>query len=213
MKLFKDHRKKVIIGGIAGCAVALVSVTLHVNAAMAVNSYTVDRGQMSSSVELNGNVGTNEIKTYYTPAEVRVSQIHVKQGDHVNKGDLLISYDEDYLEYMISLTGYNMESAKDGYDGTAQAGARNAGLYSEAQNSLAGLQQEIDYTQERILALQNEITSRKAVLADEGARLQISTVRIMQSTGWIRMTCSMGTGMRFLSRYSRIPTSSSTTTI
>ena len=177
MKIFTDkNKKKIIIGGIAACAVAVVSVSMHVNAAMAVNSYTVDRGSMSSTIELNGNVGTNEIKTYYTPSDVRISRVHIKQGDHVSKGDLLISYDEEYLEYLISLTGYNMESARNGYDGTEQAGARNAGLYSEAQSSIAALQQEIDDTQLRILSLQNEISSRKAMLADEGAMLQIDLI-------------------------------------
>ncbi|MBR5406341.1 MAG: efflux RND transporter periplasmic adaptor subunit [Lachnospiraceae bacterium] len=176
MKKFFEDKKKIIIGGIAAFTVAVVSVTMHVNAALAVDSYIAGRGSINSVIELNGNVGTNEEKTYYTPSEVRISRIHIKQGDHVNKGDLLISYDEDYLEYMISLTGYNMESAKDGYEGTRQAGDRNAGLYSEAESSLSGLQQKIDNTQERILTLQNELTSRKAMLASEGARLQIELI-------------------------------------
>ncbi len=94
MKIFTDKKRKVMIGGMAACMVSVVSVSLHVNAAMAVNSYHVDRGPLSSIIELNGNVGTNEAKTYYTPSEVRISGIHIKQGDHVNKGDLLISYDE-----------------------------------------------------------------------------------------------------------------------
>jgi RND family efflux transporter MFP subunit len=176
MKTFKENKKKVIVGGIAAFAVAIVSVNMHVNAAMAVNSYHVDRGPMSSIVELNGNVGTNETKTYYTPSDVRVSRIHIKQGDHVSKGDLLISYDEEYLEYLISITGYNMQSNKDGYDGSRQVGDRNAGLYSEAVSSISSLQQQIDKTQNRILTLQNEIKSRKAALADEGARLQIDLI-------------------------------------
>ncbi len=176
MKLFTGNKKKIIIGGIAAFAVAVVSVTMHVNAAMAVDSYTVDRGAMSSEIELNGNVGTNEVKTYYTPAEVRVSRIHIKQGDHVSKGDLLISYDEEYLEYLISLTDYNMRSANNGYEGTRQAGERNSGLYSEAAGSMASLQKMIDETQARIFSLQDEITRRKAELANEGARLQIELI-------------------------------------
>ena len=180
MKDFIKNKKNAIIGGVLACVVAVVSVTLHVNAAMAVNSYKADRGALNSVVELNGNVGTNEIKTYYTPSEVRVSRIHIKQGDHVNKGDLLISYDEEYLEYLISLTGYNMESANDGYDGNRQAGDRNAGLYSEAVSSISTLQQQIDATQQRIFTLQNEIRSKKASLADEGARLQIELIELVK---------------------------------
>ncbi|MCR5507981.1 MAG: efflux RND transporter periplasmic adaptor subunit [Lachnospiraceae bacterium] len=176
MKLFKENKKKVIAGGIAACAVAVVSVSMNVNAAMAVNSYTADRGPMSSSIELNGNVGTNEKKTYYTPAEVRIATVHIKQGDHVNKGDLLISYDEDYLEYMINLTGYNMQSARDGYDGSMQAGDRNAGLYSEAAGRLAGLDGQIHDTETRILELKDAINARRAELASEGARLQIELI-------------------------------------
>jgi RND family efflux transporter MFP subunit len=177
MNIFtNENRKKIMIGGIMACTIAVVSVTLNVNAAMAVNSHTVERGSLSSTVELNGNVGTNEVKTYYTPADVRISHIHIRQGDHVNKGDLLISYDEEYLDYLISLTGYNMESAKDGYDGSQQAGERNAGLYSEARSTITLLQQQIDDTQVRILELKNEISARKALLADEGARLQIELI-------------------------------------
>jgi RND family efflux transporter MFP subunit len=183
MKIFTDKKRKVMIGGMAACMVSVVSVSLHVNAAMAVNSYHVDRGPLSSIIELNGNVGTNEVKTYYTPSEVRISGIHIKQGDHVNKGDLLISYDEEYLEYLISVTGYNMQSNKDGYEGSRQVGDRNAGLYSEAVSSISTLQQQIDATQQRILTLQNEIKSRKAALADEGARLQIQLINCENHLG------------------------------
>ncbi|MCR5357600.1 MAG: efflux RND transporter periplasmic adaptor subunit [Lachnospiraceae bacterium] len=182
MKIISDNRKKIIVGGIMACAMVVVSVTIHANAAMAVNSYVVDRGTLSSVIELNGNVGTNAEKTYYTPAEVRVSRIHVKQGDHVSKGDLLISYDEEYLEYMISMTGYNMESAKDGYEGTMQAGDRNAGLYSAAAGSIPALQDEIESIQTRILYLQNELTSRRAMLANEGARLQIALIEYEENS-------------------------------
>ena len=163
---------------IGAAAVVLIAAfaAIKANAALAVSSYTVARGSLSSVTELNSTVQTNDTCKYYSPIAGRIGTIYVKEGDYVKKGDLLISYDEADIAYQVSMADLDTKTDQGSYDEALQSSNRTAGLYSQAANSLPALEQQIAVTQVLIAQKEMELLERRASLADEGAKLQVSLI-------------------------------------
>jgi len=176
VEFFKGKKKMMIVGGIMAAAIAIGGISVSANAAITVNSYKADRGALSQVLEINGNVETDNSQTYYSEIDGKVGMVHVKEGDFVKKGDLLISYDSERLDYLASLEDLKAQSDLGSYNNSMQTGNRTAGLYGEAKRNLTVLDQQIADTQAAITQTQNDLLERRSALADEGAKLQISLV-------------------------------------
>ncbi|MCR4789408.1 MAG: efflux RND transporter periplasmic adaptor subunit [Lachnospiraceae bacterium] len=176
MEFLKSKKKVSIVAVILAAVIAIGGMSMHANAAMKVHTYTVAKQNIVKTVELNGNIVSDESESYYSNIEGRIASINFKAGDYVKKGDVIISYDTDEIDRVIALTDYSMKEAFGNYDSIIQAGGRSAGLYSEAKTTLADLENQIAVTQATIEATQNSLIEKRAALADEGANLQISVI-------------------------------------
>ena len=120
---FLKNKKVVAITGVALAAVLAVGgFAIRANAAMCVESYTVDRGEIGSVIEINGKVQSNKSHVYYAVADGRIGTVHVKPGDFVKKGDLLISYDQDDLDRLIAMAEFAATADEESYNNSMQAG-------------------------------------------------------------------------------------------
>ena len=165
-----------IIATVIAAAAGIGGYSVSSNAAMTVDAYTVDFGGLESEIEVNGTVESNKDMVCYSEIAARVGKIHVKEGDFVKKGGLIISYDLEELERLETMTDLQAKADLGSYNNSVQTGNRTAGLYGEAKRNLATLEQQISDTQEAITRTQNALTERKAALADFGAKLQISLI-------------------------------------
>ncbi len=176
MNLAFNRKKVTVISLITVAALAIGGISLNASAAIRVNAYTASNGNLSRVTEINGNVVSNNTTSYYSQIDGRIARIAVKEGNYVKKGDLLIAYDTDEIDRMISLTDYSMQETAGTCDNVIQTGGRNAGLYSEAKKNLSVLEQQISDTQAAIDRAQNRLIEKQAQLADFGAKLQISLI-------------------------------------
>ncbi len=166
-KLKGMSKKKKIISAVLAVVVLAVTInTLNGHAAQAVDTAVVSRGTLEQKVELNGNVETDNVLTVYSQIDGKIGSINVKKGDFVKKGDVLITYDEENLNYNIAMADLNAQSQLGSYNNQIQTGGRTAGLYSEAKRNLTVLDQQIADTQAAMTQLQKDITAKKATLAD-----------------------------------------------
>ena len=171
--------KKSVMGvlGVATAAViGIGGLTMYSNAAMSVTSYIVDRGEIVQTLELNGNVEAEDSQSCYAVIDGRIAKIYVKEGDVVKKGDLLVSFDTEKIDDMITLAGYSAAADLESYNSAMQADQRVAGLYSESKRNLAVLDTQINDYQAAIAQLESDIAYKKAELVDHGAALQISLI-------------------------------------
>lgn len=169
--------KKLLLMITAVIAAAVIGgVSISSKAAMSVSAYVVDKGMVDSQVEVNGTVESNLDRIYYSDVNAKIGTIHIKEGDFVKKGDLIISYDLEELERLETMIELKAKADLGSYNNSMQTGGRTAGLYSEAKTNLAILDQQIADTQAVITATQNKLSQRKADLADFGAKLQISLI-------------------------------------
>ena len=168
--------KKIVSAALAVVVLVVTVSALNGHAAQSVDTAVVKRGTLEQKVELNGNVETDNVLTYYSEIDGKIGSINIKKGDFVKKGDVLISYDEENLDYSIAMADLNAQSQLGSYNNQMQTSGRTAGLYGEAKRNLNVLDQQIADTQAAITRTQNDITAKKAALADEGAKLQVSLI-------------------------------------
>ncbi|MCR5674782.1 MAG: efflux RND transporter periplasmic adaptor subunit [Lachnospiraceae bacterium] len=177
MKGFFSSKKKIAVtGAMLAVLIAVGRISLDAAASTTVNVYTAQEGELSSILEINGNVETDKDKEYFADVEAKIADVHVKEGDFVKKGDLILSYDTEELDRQIRLAELAAEADQAGYDSSIQSGNRTAGLLGEAKKNLKVLDQQIADTQEAITRTQNSLLEKKAAVADEGAKLQISLI-------------------------------------
>ena len=153
----KKNVKRFIIGGAAVAAVVIGVVSLKANAALHVRSFMVAKSDFTKVTEFNSNVRSDLSKTYYSQIDGKVGNVLVKEGDSVKKGDLLISFDNDEIERQLLLMEFEAKTNQGNYDDALQANRKTAGLYSEATNNLAVLNQQIEDTQEALTKAQNKL--------------------------------------------------------
>jgi multidrug efflux pump subunit AcrA (membrane-fusion protein) len=109
------NRKKagfVIAGAAAITGLVIAGVSIYANAAIKVNSFTVEKNNISQEVELNGCFESELTETLFANSNGLVKKVHVKVGDTVKKGDLLISFDEERIEYLKSLAELEQQCAE-----------------------------------------------------------------------------------------------------
>ena len=172
----KEHKKILFIAAALVIVAATLGVSISSKAAMSVNAYSVDKGALDSEIEVNGNVESDFDKVYYSDIDARIGSINIKEGDFVKKGDVIISYDTEEIERLEALTNLQAKADLGSYNNAMQSGGRTAGLYSEAKNNLAVLDQQIADTQAAITRSQNALIEKKASLSDFGSKLQISLI-------------------------------------
>ncbi len=176
IKILKEKKNAVIIGAILVAALAVCGISISANAAVAVTAYTVDKGSLESQIEVNGTVESNCQKVFYSDIDARIGKVHVKEGDFVKKGDVIISYNPEDLERLETMTNLQAQADQGSYNNSIQTGNRTAGLYSEAKRNLSTLDAQIAETEAAITSTQNNLSERKAYYADFGSKLQISLI-------------------------------------
>lgn len=164
--------KKLVIGTCIVLAAAVGGVSVTASVGTAINTATASAGQLDCELELNGKVESLKEKTYFAGVTGKIGSISVKEGDLVKAGDLLVTYDADDLMLAQTLTQLDIEADQGGYDDSKQSGGRVAGLYGEAKNSIAELEQQITQTEAVIIMTQQALDERKSQLSRYGAQLQ-----------------------------------------
>ncbi len=163
---------KIIIGTCLAVVAAVGVVSVNASAGTAIETAQVANGQLDCELELNGKVESLNEKKYYSNIAGTIGEVHVREGDFVKKGDLLISYDMEKISMEQMLAELDAAADQGYYDDSKQYGGRVAGLYGEAKNTLPELEQQIQTTEAVIILTQQALDQRKSELSQRGAQLQ-----------------------------------------
>ena len=163
---------KIIIGTCLALAAAVGVVSVNASAGTAIETAEAENGQLDCELELNGKVESLNEKKYYSNIAGTIGTVHVREGDAVKAGDILISYDIDKISMEQMLAELDAAADQGYYDDSKQYGGRVAGLYGEAKNSLPELEQQIQTTEAVIILTQQALDARKSELSQRGAQLQ-----------------------------------------
>ena len=175
-ELLKNKKRTVVIAAAMALVLLVGGISISANAATSVKSYVVSKGALSSVLEINGSVETDVSKDYYSMIGCRVGKIHVKEGDYVKKGDLIISYDETELTRLASIAEYDASINAESYNDSVQTGNKAAGLYYGAKKNLKDIDATIMALQAQVTQKECELLEKRAAYADQGAKLQVSLI-------------------------------------
>ena len=168
----KNKRGLMIAAGVLVAAGAIGGTFLRANAAMQVNSFAAERGLVNRILEVNGNVETNTSVTYYSKVNAKVGTVNVKEGDFVKKGDVLVSFDQEEIEYQLMLEELSAKASLGVYQNAMQQNSKIAALNNEANVNLAVLDQQISDFQAAYDRLSTHLVDKRVELSGEGENLQ-----------------------------------------
>ncbi len=135
----------------------------------------VVRGDVETMISASGVVESEEAKVYYAPLNAKVASVTVEQGDSVKKGDVLLTYDTEDLEFTQREGALEASASENSYLSAMAESDEQERIYNESTSALEIAETMIHAQQDFINDLKNMVTDEKAKkrleLLDEKYRL------------------------------------------
>lgn len=176
----KAKKKKLRRRIVAFAAVVLIAAFFIRNSIVAKNAnpvvYTMEASveDVEQTLRTGGTVQSMESKSYFAPVAVPVSEVMVSAGDKVEKGDVLLKYDEAALAQTRQEAELKLASNEGNYDSSIYKNNQYIADLSEANTNLDVLDQQIEDNENYLKELNKKIEDKKAWYANQGALLQVS---------------------------------------
>lgn len=141
-------------------------------------------GSVEEEISTSGVVESEESKVYFAAVSGRLADIYVEAGDVVQKGDLLVSYDMDYMEDMLTQAQFQYQVSNSSYGDSLAVNSDAQQKLNEANRNLAVLKQQITDIKAYIKALKEELsaiqTKTTNELAAESMNLQKKMIELQK---------------------------------
>lgn len=155
--------------------------------AMAVESMTVEKGDVTQTVETSGTVVSGQQKIFFSPVNATVETADLQVGDLVKAGDKLIAFNLDDLEEQNQKAELTVQANSLGYQDTVNKSAEAAKKQEEAKSAASALQQQVDAKKQEVANLTSAIAgdaqAQAAALqeANNSINAQIAVLQQQQS--------------------------------
>ncbi len=123
-----------IAAGVAAAAVISGTVVFAMGNGTKYSIYVAEENSISGTVEESGKIHGKEDKVYYASVTAPVKGISVKEGDAVNRGDLILEYDTSDLERDLREASLKAEQTELDINGRISESDKYASKYNKAVN-------------------------------------------------------------------------------
>lgn len=168
MKKERNTKKKIKKGTIVKIVLLVVVVAagagIFISSKNAANAPTpvytdvASIDSVTSELNTSGNVITEETKTFFAPANVKIQSVQVEKGDIVKNGDVLVCFDESTVEYARKQSELEKQISNASYNANVNDYRTQKDKLETAENEIARLEVEIDNYEELIKILSNGIS-------------------------------------------------------
>lgn len=164
----KKKRKKRIIGGVIAAALVLfiVSRVLTPAALPVVMVRSAEKGTVKQTINTSGTVKTEQQKTYFSPLAAKVEVCKVQEGDAVEAGQVLLTYDAQDLENRKKEAALQNDEAYYGYQNTMDKNSKDASEYSRSSHDVEILEQQVENAKAEVRALKQYLTDMGCFLRE-----------------------------------------------
>lgn len=145
----------IVIAGIAAGALA------KGNAVPVFPTVAVTRGDVETFVTASGAVESEESKVYYAPLNAKVDTVTIEKGDSVKKGDVLLTYDTEDLEFTKREGALEASASENSYQSAIVESDKQERIYNDSVATLEIVEAAIDAQQDFIDDLKNYVTDEK----------------------------------------------------
>ncbi len=129
------------------------------NTVVFVSTADVEKGSIENILSISGTVQSAESKTFFSDVTAPVSEVTVKVGDKVSKGDLLITFDEASIDLAKQTAQLAIKQAKSSYNAYFTGSAVEDRKYAEGMNAQQ-INERIDAITAEIDIINNRITEK-----------------------------------------------------
>lgn len=123
-----------------------------------VESVTVERGNVSETVETNGTVVSGQQKTIFSPVNAEVETADFQTGDLVKEGQKLVTFDLKDLENQNQKAELTVKANQLGYQDSVNKSNEAAVRQAQAQAEANALQGQVDAKQQEIAELTSAVS-------------------------------------------------------
>lgn len=164
----KKKRKKRIIGGVIAAALVLfiVSRVLTPAALPMVMVRSAGKGTVKQTIDTSGTVKTEQQKTYFSPLAAKVEVCKVQEGDAVEAGQVLLTYDAQDLENRKKEAALQNDEAYYGYQNTMDKNSKDTSEYSRSSHDVEILEQQVENAKAEVRALKQYLTDMGCFLRE-----------------------------------------------
>ena len=164
----KKKRKKRIIGGVIAAALVLfiVSRVLTPAALPMVMVRSAEKGTVKQTIDTSGTVKTEQQKTYFSPLAAKVEVCKVQEGDAVEAGQVLLTYDAQDLENRKKEAALQNDEAYYGYQNTMDKNSKDTSEYSRSSHDVEILEQQVENAKAEVCALKQYLTDMGCFLRE-----------------------------------------------
>ena len=164
----KKKRKKRIIGGVIAAALVLfiVSRVLTPAALPVVMVRSAEKGTVKQTINTSGTVKTEQQKTYFSPLAAKVEVCKVQEGDAVEAGQVLLTYDAQDLENRKKEAALQNDEAYYGYQNTMDKNSKDTSEYSRSSHDVEILEQQVENAKAEVRALKQYLTDMGCFLRE-----------------------------------------------
>lgn len=164
----KKKRKKRIIGGVIASALVLfiVSRVLTPAALPMVMVRSAGKGTVKQTIDTSGTVKTEQQKTYFSPLAAKVEVCKVQEGDAVEAGQVLLTYDAQDLENRKKEAALQNDEAYYGYQNTMDKNSKDTSEYSRSSHDVEILEQQVENAKAEVRALKQYLTDMGCFLRE-----------------------------------------------
>lgn len=141
MKLMKKmSKKKIIILVIVIIVLIVIGISIASAAASGGAGYPVvvskvEKEDIASVIEVSGTVVSEDKKTYFAPVTGLLSSCAVTNGAEVKKGDILLTYDLEDIQFVAKENSLRADAERYGIDATVATINKQQSDYSKAVKS------------------------------------------------------------------------------
>ena len=164
----KKKRKKRIIGGVIAAALVLFIVSRVFAPAVlpTVMVRSAEEGTVEQTVDTSGTVKTEQQKTYFSPLAAKVEACKVQEGDAVEAGQVLLTYDAQDLEKRKKEATLQNDEAYYGYKNTMDKNSKDTSEYSRSSHDVEILEQQVENAKAEVRALKQYLTDMGCFLRE-----------------------------------------------
>lgn len=137
-----------------------------------VECVTVERGNVSETVETNGTVVSGQQKTIFSPVNAEVETADFQTGDLVKEGQKLVTFDLKDLENQNQKAELTVKANQLGYQDSVNKSNEAAVRQAQAQAEANALQGQVDAKQQEIAELTSAVSGEAKEQAEAENRRQ-----------------------------------------
>lgn len=164
---------KIVIPAAALAAVIAIVTVNNANKAgeamaraMEVEAITVEKGNVSETIETNGTVASGEQKTIFSPVNAEVETAPFQPGDLVKEGQKLVTFNLKDLESQNQKAELTVKANQLGYQDTVNKSNQAAVKQAEAKAQAASLQGQVDAKKQEVANLSASISNEAKAQAE-----------------------------------------------